>query len=223
MKLYTTETSPFGAGIKIQIYKKALPVKITPPPENWERGVLQEINPSGVTPVLEVDGIFIPESFVIHEYLEDRFPRDSLRGENSEQIAMQRLLAHLTDAYLSPAIIPIRGYVMGDHSDNAQLEKGIRETHKAFSLLEHFLQTDNLGISNRLSLSDCAMIPVFFYTMYFSQRLNLNLPLSHFKKLYKWYETIRTDTAVDKTLSEIEIALRPWEAANPKIIKRNLL
>ena len=50
-----------------------------------------KLNPKGLVPTIDHDGIIIPESNVILEYLEDAFPLPSLRPENSFDLAQARL------------------------------------------------------------------------------------------------------------------------------------
>jgi glutathione S-transferase len=79
MKLYNANLSPFAARCRIQIYAKDLPVTLAEPPGGAGTDAYRAINPTGKVPCLEVDGVVIPESEVICEFLEDRFPQPSLR------------------------------------------------------------------------------------------------------------------------------------------------
>ena len=81
MKLYTTDGSPFGARVKIQIYKKNLPVEILAPPGGMGSAELKSLSPSAKIPVLALEDSIIIESEIIQEYLEDKFEVDLLEVE----------------------------------------------------------------------------------------------------------------------------------------------
>ena len=58
----------------------------------------QAINPTGTTPVLELDsGVRIAETAAICEYLEDRFPDPALIGATPEARAVTRMWWRRTD------------------------------------------------------------------------------------------------------------------------------
>ena len=79
MKLYQADLSPFASRVRIQLYAKQLDVPFADPPGGLSSDEYKKINPTGRVPALEVDGTVIPESTVIFEYLEDRFPEPSLQ------------------------------------------------------------------------------------------------------------------------------------------------
>ena len=103
MKLYDLALSPFAARVRLQVYAKGLAVERLEPPGGLASDAYKKINPTGKVPALELeDGSVLPESSVIAEYLEDRFPEPSLRPADPATRARMRLLVHLCDLYVVP-------------------------------------------------------------------------------------------------------------------------
>lgn len=65
-------------------------------------GWLYEMNPAGKVPVLDDGGWVLPESAVINEYLEERFPEPALLPADAEGRAAARLLSFRHDDFTRP-------------------------------------------------------------------------------------------------------------------------
>jgi len=204
MKLYTTDASPFGARVRIQIYKKQLPIEIAPPPGGMGSAELLGISPTGRIPVLDLGHSRIVESEVIQEYLEDTFPEPTLRGDSVEAAATIRILSRITDIYLVPALQPFRSHLKGEDKSRENIEKGIVELQQIFALFDNFMTGEVYAVANSLSFADCAMAPMFFYVRFFAEKLDADLSLSSFRRLSAWLEKISSDEAVARVLKEIE-------------------
>lgn len=66
--------------------------------ENRRPPYSTEVNPSGQTPALELDdGSFVTEITAICEYLDERFPENSLLGDTAEERAKTRMWTRRVD------------------------------------------------------------------------------------------------------------------------------
>lgn len=135
MRLYGTAGSPFVARVRIQIVAKSLPVEIVEPPGGVGSLQLREISALGRIPILEAEGVFIPESSVIQEYLEDCFPSPSLRGDTALERARVRLVSRIVDLYLVPALQPLRA-ALASGGDPAVLEAARKSLDAALGQLD---------------------------------------------------------------------------------------
>lgn len=99
MKLYDAPRCPYCARARIALAEKGLSyeqveIDLANRPD-W----LYELNPSGRVPVLD-DTFVLPESAVIMEYLEERYPAPPLLPQDPAERARARLLVHRFDEYL---------------------------------------------------------------------------------------------------------------------------
>src|SRR5271163_3158939 len=102
MKLYNVNLSNFATKSRLVIYDKGLNIEMVPIPG----GALSspdyaKVNLLGKTPALDADGMLIPESEVINEYLEDKFPTPPLLPKSPEGRARVRIITRFHDLFLT--------------------------------------------------------------------------------------------------------------------------
>ena len=208
MKLYGTDVSPFAARVRIQIYKKELPVEIVPPPGGLGSQEYLQITPIGKIPALDLGNLVIVESEVIQEYFEDKFPNPSLRGDTPEETARIRMLSRIADQYLVPCLQSFRAYLRGENKREENLEKGVENTRKVLAMLDHFMGEGLFAVSDKLSLADCVLAPLSFYIDHFFSVLDLGLDTTPFTRFTAWSDNVKNDIDVSKVLAEIETAIQ---------------
>jgi glutathione S-transferase len=118
MKLYDAARCPYCARVRIALAEKGF----VPEPIEIDLGNrpdwIYDLNPTGRVPVLDDDGFVLPESLVIMEYLDERYPDHPLLPADLAERAAARLAVHRFDANLGDDYYAFR---RGD--PNALLEK----------------------------------------------------------------------------------------------------
>jgi glutathione S-transferase len=104
LTLYDAARCPYCARVRILLAEKELPCDLVAIDLDDRPAWLYGKNPSGKVPVLEEDGGFLlPESRVIMEYLEERFPEPALMPLDPAERALVRLaferFTDLSDPY----------------------------------------------------------------------------------------------------------------------------
>ncbi len=89
--LYDADRCPYCARVRIVLAEKSVPYETVVIDLADRPAWLYEKNPVGRVPVLEEDGLCIPESTVIMELLEERFPEPPLYPVDPAQRALARL------------------------------------------------------------------------------------------------------------------------------------
>ena len=101
--LHHLPLSPFARKVRLVLNEKRLPFE--PKIERvWERRIeFLEINPAGQVPVLvEDNGLVVPDSGVICEYLEETYPDVPLLGRTlGERVEIRRLVAWFDGKFAS--------------------------------------------------------------------------------------------------------------------------
>ena len=93
--LYHLPLSPFSRKVRLVLAEKRLPFELRVE-KVWERRPdYLEMNPAGTVPTLQEDnGMVIPDSGVICEYLDEAYPDTSLMGHTlAERVEVRRLTA----------------------------------------------------------------------------------------------------------------------------------
>jgi glutathione S-transferase len=98
--LYTAERCPYAARARIVLAEKGLAYDAVEIDLDDRPAWLYEKNPLGRVPVYEEeDGLVLPESEVIMEYLEERFPEPALWPADPAERALGRLLLQRFDRF----------------------------------------------------------------------------------------------------------------------------
>ena len=147
--LYDADRCPYCARVRIVLAEKSVPhdtvvVDLADRP-TW----LYEKNPLGKVPVLEEDGLCIPESAVIMELLEERFPEPPLYPADPGQRALARLAVWRFDDEFS------RDYYAARRGDDGSRERFT----SALASLDRRLTDSPFLAGHEFSLADIAWFP----------------------------------------------------------------
>lgn len=90
MKLYDAARCPYCARVRMALVEKAIDYETVEIDLGNRPSWIYELNPSGKVPVLD-DGFVLPESVVIMEYLDERYPEHRLLPDDLVERAKVRL------------------------------------------------------------------------------------------------------------------------------------
>jgi glutathione S-transferase len=93
--LYHLPLSPYARKVRLVLAEKRLPVELHVEKPWDRRPEYLELNPAGTVPTLvEDNGMVIPDSAVICEYLDEAYPENPLMGDTIvERVEVRRLAA----------------------------------------------------------------------------------------------------------------------------------
>jgi len=104
--LYYLPLSPFARKVRLVLAEKRLPFELRSEKVWLRRPEFLELNPAGTVPVLvEDNGLVIPDSTVICEYLDEAYPDMNLLGRTlAERVETRRLVAWF-DSKFAPEVM----------------------------------------------------------------------------------------------------------------------
>jgi glutathione S-transferase len=102
LTLYDAPRCPYCARVRIALVEKDVPHETVVVDLANRPAWLYEKNPSGKVPVVEEDGWVLPESAVIVEYLEERYPEPALLPADPGERAVARMLVFRHDDFTDP-------------------------------------------------------------------------------------------------------------------------
>lgn len=209
MKLYNSNLSPFASCVRMVIYAKNLErqVAIAPPPDGLKSPAYLAINPIGKVPALSLDGWTLPESTVICEYLEERFPQPSLLPASAEDRARARLLMRLVDLYLYPGLLVLfaQANAVGERSEE-RITEGFRMVEQASTHVLSWFGSGNHAVGDRLTLADCSLVPALYYVRGMSRVFHRD-PFGAHPKLGEYYHRVAEEPHAAKVVAEMKAAL----------------
>ena len=178
--LYTAERCPYAARARITLAEKgiaydAVEIDLADRPA-W----LYQKNPLGRVPVYEEDeGLVLPESEVIMEYLEERFPEPALWPDDPAERALGRLWLKRFDDRLGNAYYEAR---RGDGRD--ELDTKLAELDRA-------LEAQPYLTGREYGLADIGYVPWILRA-----RVNLGVELDSFPAVEAWLAGLTERPAV---------------------------
>jgi RNA polymerase-associated protein len=178
--LYDAPRCPYCARVRIVLAEKAIEYEVVEIDLADRPAWLYEKNPSGRVPVIEEDGWVLPESAVIMEYLEERYPEPALLAADPADRALARLRIFRQDDVTSPYYALRRG------EDDAR-----RRLDKQLARLDTLLtETPWLG-GREYGLADIAFVPWILRS-----RDMLGVGLDRYPALQDWLERLEERPAV---------------------------
>jgi len=109
LTLYDAARCPFCARVRIVLAEKGVEWETVEIDLENRPAWLYEKNPAGKVPVLEEDGWVLPESAVISEYLNERYPEPPLWPADAGERAAGRLLVFRFEDFSAPYYALRRG------------------------------------------------------------------------------------------------------------------
>jgi len=180
LALYDAARCPYCARARLVLAEKGVeyePVEI----DLEDRPAwIYEKNPTGRVPVLEEDTFVLPESAVIMEYLEERYPEPPLLPLDAAERALARVLVFRFDDLGKPYYAVRRG------------EDGARERlDRALAQLDGLLQAQPFLTGRGYGLADIAYVPWLLRA-----QASLGVDLSPWDAIGDWLERLLERPAV---------------------------
>lgn len=207
MKLYNMNLSNFATKCRLVIYEKGLNIEMAPiPGGDLHSAEYAKINPLGKTPALDVDGLLIPESEVINEYLEDKYPTPPLLPKSPEDRAKVRILTRFHDLYLEPPLRALFNQMDPKTRDEKVIGEKVADFKNRLDQLEKMLAGSGFACGANFTLADCALVPTMFFVTNLMPVFGV-YPLDGHPKLAAWWTHVQTRPSVKKGLAEMGEAL----------------
>jgi glutathione S-transferase len=148
LTLYDADRCPYCARVRIVLAEKGLEYETVVVDLDDRPAWIYEKNPLGKVPVIEEDAFVLPESEVINEYLEERYPEPPLWPADPAERARSRLLVNRFDALSRPYYALRRGDETAATKLNEQL-----------SALDSVLTGRPFLTGREFGLADAAYLP----------------------------------------------------------------
>ncbi len=152
--LYTTTRSPFARKVQIVLLEKQVPhsvvlVDLAKRDAAWFRD-----NPIGKIPVLQLDGVHLPDSTLICETLEDRFPNPPMYEPDRLRC---RVIEELADAVGEHTVA---AFFAGQRGERAAADRSLEVVDRILDALAVRVATD---WPPGFTLADAALVGALGY------------------------------------------------------------
>jgi glutathione S-transferase len=176
--LYTAERCPYAARARITLAEKGIAYDAVEVDLDDRPAWMYEKNATGRVPVYEEDeGLVLPESEVIMEYLEERYPEPALWPADPAERALARLWVQRFDDRL------------GDAYYAARRGEGTARLDEALAELDRALEAQPYLSGREYGLADIAYVPWILRAL---ERFEIELPPA----VADWLERVSARPAV---------------------------
>jgi glutathione S-transferase len=185
--LYDADRCPYCARVRIVLAEKGIEYETVEIDLDDRPSWIYEKNPLGRVPVLEEDAFVLPESVVIDEYLEERYPEPPLWPDDPAERAFGRLLVFRFDQLSKPYYALRRG------------DEGARERVDAeLAKLDAILQAQPFLSGRAYGLADIAYVPWIL-----RGRDRMGIELDRFAALNDWLGRLAERPAIAAELDVV--------------------
>jgi glutathione S-transferase len=172
--LYDADRCPYCARVRIALAEKGIEYDTIEIDLADRPAWIYEKNPLGKVPVIEEDAFVLPESEVINEYLDERYPEPSLWPADPGERALARLLVFRFDELSKPYYALWRG------------EEGAGEAlGRALARLNAVLEAQPFLTGREFGLADIAYVPWILRA-----RDRMGVALASFPAVEEWVERL---------------------------------
>ena len=178
LTLYDAARCPYCARVRIALAEKGVEFETVEIDLSDRPAWLYEKNPAGRVPVLEEDGRPLPESSVIMEFLEERYPEPPLLPADAADRAAVRCLIFRDDEFTDPYYAFRRG-------------EGFEEFDKALRRFDAMLAEQPYLGGAEYSHADVAFVPWVLRA-----RDMLDVDFAPYPALVAWLERLLDRPAV---------------------------
>lgn len=207
MKLINLAHSPYAARVRLLAYAKGLELEYVAP-EGLRTPEFKQFNILGKVPVLDTGERLIPESIVIMDYLEDRFPDPPMRPGDPERRALMNIFYRFPDVYIQPVLLPLFRQLGAESRDEALITSGAQALIEQLQLLDELLERFERYGHSELDLADCALVPIMYFAIAVPRMLGAGDVLADVSRVANWWQWVQQQAPVARVLAEIEEGLR---------------
>jgi len=209
MKLYTRDLSPYSAKVRMQIYAMGIEDQLRfELPVQFMMGKMSEVSPIGRIPVLAVDEGLIPESEVIAEYLDERFPDKALIGDSLKARADARVVSRIADLYLMNNIFLSLSQADKASRVQAVLDLLIGQVKRGVRALEQHIGEGDFAVGDVLTRADCSLVPALWMCSSTLPRLGFDSPILEGTRVSGYWAKIQDNEYAARILGEMNKGMK---------------
>ena len=159
--LYGINLSTFTRKVRLALLEKGIPHRLEVAPMGSPK--VKALHPLGKIPVIEDQGIAVPDSSVIIAYLERAYPERPLYPAGAAELARALWLEEYADTRLREATLTffseqvVKPVFQGKPADEAALAAAVAPRDEAFGYLEKELPDDGFAVAGALTVADVAI------------------------------------------------------------------
>ncbi|PVZ66311.1 glutathione S-transferase family protein [Pelagibaculum spongiae] len=208
MELFSLPVSSYSAKVRIALELKGIDYQASPPPGGYSTPEYMQYVPLGTIPAIQIEDQYISESDVIMEYLEDKFPQNSLLGSDPHKRALHRFLARYHDIWLEPHLRRTFAHCDPATRVQSELDDHLDKFEQRLQKLEELFEPTPFMVDETIGYADCAFPATIVLAEILFPLFGREVVLG--PKVSRWYEATMANPVVKKITDESRQATLEW-------------
>lgn len=205
--LYSDQTDHYSQRVRMVLAEKDISVNVVSiDPKNIPQELVERLpvdTPAGFAdqlPVLEERELFLHESRIIMEYLDERYPHPPLLPASPVARAECRLAMHLMErSWCAPLDILMLG-----KGGAKKLDKARKELRDSLISADIMFGSKTFFLNNELTLLDCCVVPILWRL----EAAGIDLPPNKTRAMHGYMQRLFSRSSFQASLTDPEKDLR---------------
>ena len=215
MRIYGAILSPFVCRVLLALRHKGVQHEVIMPKDGIKTPEYLAMNPLGKIPTMKDGATVLPESSVICEYIDEKYPRKKIIPATPKAAAMVRLLATISELYVQNPATALFRQRDPESRDKAVVEEKLAELDKGLEVLGHYLDAKGpWAMGKRFTVADCFALPALFFVQLAIPDFGVKDPLAKHKKVKKYWNSLKRTPLTKQAIKEMNAEAKQFFGGN---------
>ncbi len=215
MRIYGAILSPFVCRVLLALRHKGVKHEVVMPEDGIKTPEYLAMNPLGKIPTMKDGATVLPESSVICEYIDEKYPRKKIIPATPKAAAMARLLATISELYVQNPATALFRQRDPESRDKAVVEEKLAELDKGLEVLGHYLDAKGpWAMGKRFTVADCFALPALFFVQLTIPGFGVKDPLAKHKKVKKYWNSLKRTPLTKQVIKEMNAEAKQFFGGN---------
>ncbi len=215
MRIYGAILSPFVCRVLLALRHKGVRHEVIMPKDGIKTPEYLAMNPLGKIPTMKDGATVLPESSVICEYIDEKYPRKKIIPATPKAAAMARLLATISELYVQNPATALFRQRDPESRDKAVVEEKLAELDKGLEVLGHYLDAKGpWAMGKRFTVADCFALPALFFVQLAIPGFGVKDPLAKHKKVKKYWNSLKRTPLTKQVIKEMNAEAKQFFGGN---------
>lgn len=204
MKVYGAILSPFVCRVLLALRYKGIDHEVLMPEGGMKTPEYLKLNPMAKMPTMKDGATVLPESSVIVEYIDAKYPKKPIIPASAKTAGTARLIATISDLYVQGVVTSLFGQRDPKTRDKALVKAKLAETQKGLAILDSYLTPGGpWAMGKRFTIADCYALPALFFVNLVTPSFGVKDPFVGHKNVKKYWAALKRDPMGKQAIKEM--------------------
>lgn len=205
MKVYGAILSPYVCRVLLALRYKGVKHDVLMPAGGMKTPEYLAINPMAKMPAIKDGATVLPESSVIVEYIDAKYPKKAIIPGTAKAAANARLIATVSDLYIQAAVSGLFSQRDPKTRNKAAVKASLADLQKGLSVLDGYLVPGGpWAMGKRFTIADCYAFPALFFVTLMTPFFGVKDAFADHKNVKKYWNAMKRDALTKQALKEMK-------------------